>query len=70
MYTNCNFKTTSSSTLKTQTLFYSHVEEMCIYVSYISADSDLLHSPFEDVHVVEIKSDDQQGINNELKQGF
>ena len=49
--------------------YYSHFEEMCIYFSYISADSDLLHSPFEDIHVVEVESNDQQGINNELKLG-
>ena len=46
-----------------------YFEEMCIYFSYISADSDLLHSPFEDINVVEVDSDDQQGIDNELKQG-
>ena len=53
---------------KNQTII-SNFEETFIYVSYISADSDLFHGPFEDI-VVEIESDDQQGINNELKQGF
>lgn len=36
-----------------------------------SGDSDLFHGPFEDIRVVvEIESDDQQGVNDELKQGF
>ena len=39
---------------------------MYIYVLYISADSDLLHSPIEDIHVVDVESDDQQSINNDL----